>query len=319
MKAAQESSQLPRKDGQSAFKNPQLQAQNGLSVSPKPLAGPAGYTLPGVISYLTSEFTNLERFKIVNNIEKSELKFKIQLLVSEVNSLKFINNKQALRIEELEAQLESSKLTNSKDTASDDAQGEADGASTSTSAKGSDSATSATDLDQIPPVDLQVLRDSRLRLNASIREALEFLKPPTANDLVDDYDMNTASEFKKLLDDSEFSQYYEPSESNGQKESLFSLYTLNSADLLARRSAQLDNEKSLPNPSVDIVSDQQILPELDVVGVPTDEMSETETVIVDEPDVARLLLSEDHETRNEIYKDDKNLPPLDEPITPTLS
>lgn len=316
MKAAQQGTHIPRKEGQSAFKNQQLQSQNGFSSSPKPLAGPAGYTLPGVISYLTSEFTNLERFKIVNNIEKSELKFKIQLLVSEVNSLKFINNKQALRIKDLEAQLQSATSADAKNSTNDKLQGEGDTSSYTNSA----TTANASELDQIPQVDLQVLRDSRLRLNASIREALEFLKPPTANDLMDEYDMNTASEFKKLLDDSEASQYYEPSETHGQKESLFSLYTLNSADLLARRSAQLqESEKSLSSPSDNLVSEPQLVPELDVVGVPTGDISETETVIVDEPDVARLLLSEDSEIENEVYNDDKNLPPLDEPITPTLS
>ena len=35
------------------------------------------YTLPGVINYLTSEFTNLERFKIMTNLEKNEMKYKI--------------------------------------------------------------------------------------------------------------------------------------------------------------------------------------------------------------------------------------------------
>lgn len=330
MKAAQQGTQLPRKDGPSAFKNHQLQSQNGYSSSPKPLAGPAGYTLPGVISYLTSEFTNLERFKIVNNIEKSELKFKIQLLVSEVNSLKFINNKQSLRIKELEAQLQSSTSKNSGTSARpNDSLAVNDGKESLKLANennnihdnNNSSTTSASELEKIPPVDLQVLRDARLRLNAHIREALEFLKPPTANDLMDEYDMNATSEFKKLLDDSESTQFYEPAESRGQKESLFSLYTLNSAELLARRSAAQFNDsgKSLPSPSVDIVSDLQLPPDLDVVGIPTGEISETETVIVDEPDVARLLLSEDEKIENEIFKDDKNLPPLDEPIKPTLS
>ena len=38
------------------------------------------YTLPGVINYLTSEFTKFEQFKIVNNLERSEMKFKIKEL-----------------------------------------------------------------------------------------------------------------------------------------------------------------------------------------------------------------------------------------------
>lgn len=67
---------------------------------PNPLT--AQYTLPGVINYLTLEFTNLERFKIMTNMEKLEMKYRIIQLQGELNSLKFVNNKQATRIFQLE-------------------------------------------------------------------------------------------------------------------------------------------------------------------------------------------------------------------------
>ena len=62
----------------------------------------ANYTLPGVINYLTSEFTDLERFKIMTNLEKSEMKYKIVQLQGELNSLRYINEKQKSRIDVLE-------------------------------------------------------------------------------------------------------------------------------------------------------------------------------------------------------------------------
>ena len=77
----------------------------GQSQQQQQLQQPAKYNLPGVINYLTSEFTNLERFKIVSNLERSEMKYQILELQGEVNSLKFVNNKQLTRIKELEKEL----------------------------------------------------------------------------------------------------------------------------------------------------------------------------------------------------------------------
>ncbi|OVF10310.1 hypothetical protein A9F13_02g01078 [Clavispora lusitaniae] len=84
--------------------------------SPQPQAQLANYTLPGVISYLTSEFTNLERFKIVTNLEKSEMRSRIDQLTAEINALRFLNEKQALRIRELEQERKKKTETNKIET-----------------------------------------------------------------------------------------------------------------------------------------------------------------------------------------------------------
>ncbi|KAM9915643.1 hypothetical protein OXX80_013921, partial [Metschnikowia pulcherrima] len=63
---------------------------------------------------LTSEFTNLERFKIVTNLEKSEMRYRIQQLTSELNSVRYVNEKQALRIKLLEEKLETVTGENSE-------------------------------------------------------------------------------------------------------------------------------------------------------------------------------------------------------------
>lgn len=98
------------------------------------------YTLPGVLSYLTLEFTNLERFKIAASLEKSELQFRIAQLTSEVNLLRFLNDKQRLRIAELEGGPKE-------------------------------------DVD-IPHVDLTVLRTAREQLDTAMRDIVRLLKPP---------------------------------------------------------------------------------------------------------------------------------------------
>ncbi|RLV91604.1 hypothetical protein JA1_003781 [Spathaspora sp. JA1] len=121
------------------------------------------YTLPGVINYLTSEFTNLERYKIMTNLEKSEMKYKIVQLQGELNSLKFANKKQKARIEALEE--ENNRLKGVKGEPSDAA-----------------GAASAADF-VIPEVDLSIIRDSRQQLTKSMREIVNLLKTPGSKKL----------------------------------------------------------------------------------------------------------------------------------------
>lgn len=51
------------------------------------------YTLPGIMNYLQSEFTQIEKMKIANNLELSEMKFKIAKLEGLKNALNITNNK----------------------------------------------------------------------------------------------------------------------------------------------------------------------------------------------------------------------------------
>lgn len=51
------------------------------------------YTLPGIMNYLQNEFIQIEKIKISNNLEISEMKFKISKLESATNSLNSMNNK----------------------------------------------------------------------------------------------------------------------------------------------------------------------------------------------------------------------------------
>lgn len=120
---------------------------------------PAPYNLPGVINYLTSEFTNLERYKIVSNLERSEMKYKILELQGEVNSLKFVNSKQLTRIQELEREL---GHTENKDEG--------------TPEDTSDPALPKT----IPELDLLIIKQSRDQLTKSMKEIVHLLKVPSA-------------------------------------------------------------------------------------------------------------------------------------------
>lgn len=118
----------------------------------------ANYTLPGVINYLTLEFTKLERFKIMTNLEKNEMKYQVLLLQSEINALKFINDKQARRIAELEAQLPPSTAPNGTNG-------------------------SVQPPVDIPDIDLHAIKESRFQLTKSMREVIQLLKTPTVNSL----------------------------------------------------------------------------------------------------------------------------------------
>lgn len=133
--------------GQTGFQSSQQRQQQS---TPPPVAN---YTLPGVINYLTSEFTNLERFKIMTNLERSEMKYKIVELEGQVNSLKYINEHQKVRIAELEQKI--------KNTLEE---------------PGSNNA--APNVDKIPYVDLDFIRDARNQLTSSMREVVQLLKSP---------------------------------------------------------------------------------------------------------------------------------------------
>lgn len=123
------------------------------------------YTLPGVINYLTSEFTNLERFKIMTNLEKTEMKHSIIQLQSEINTLKIENLKQKNTIERLEK--ENRYLRN--------------GSSCSDTVSEPDEIS----LSEVPKdmcdIDLSVIRDSKQRLAQSMKEILDLLKTPSSS------------------------------------------------------------------------------------------------------------------------------------------
>ncbi|ODV81119.1 Striatin-domain-containing protein [Suhomyces tanzawaensis NRRL Y-17324] len=128
----------------------------------------ANYSLPGVINYLTSEFTNLERFKIMTNLEKSEMKYKIIQLQCEVNSLKLVCDKQKSQISKLET--ENRKLK-------EQSTGEVHASSES----GEDHPDSQ--LPEIPDVDLLVIKKSRQQLTKSMKEIVHLLKIPSAKNM----------------------------------------------------------------------------------------------------------------------------------------
>lgn len=196
----------------------------------------ANYTLPGVIGYLTSEFTNLERYKIVTSLEKLEMGSRIQQLTAELNAMKFLNDKQALRIRELEARLASTDQPNAATTKGNNPTGSAaHGASPdSAAAKSASKPAGANDaretITDIPAVDLGVLRRSRQDLHRLIHEVMELLRPPSAvaRNFVD-VPAEDSGDFDDLLE-----------RAAAPRSGLFDRYTLGSDDLLdAARDASL--------------------------------------------------------------------------------
>lgn len=231
--------------------------------------GPAGalanYTLPGVISYLTSEFTNLERFKIMTNLEKSEMKHRILQLTSEVNSLRFLNEKQALRIEQLERALARSSTTGEDQQklnplAGDDKTpaSELDSSPLSgpenTLQKGLDSLDLTEDNDDaslIPHIDLSVLRASRQNLDRSIREIVQLLKPPAGASIPRDVSLGRG--YERLLEDSErfnfeWSDSPPQPRSTSPRPGVFERYTLGSDDEFMEPKMAFDDMVDSQNP-----------------------------------------------------------------------
>ncbi|KAI5959299.1 uncharacterized protein KGF55_005449 [Candida pseudojiufengensis] len=138
------------------------------------------YTLPGVINYLTSEFTHLERFKIITNLEKSEMKYKILHLQGEVDSLKFINKKQQAKINSLEQEI---RILKKDPNLKDEEKTETD--------------------DSIPEVDLTMIKESRKQLKDTMKEIFTILKAPSSSLEQLNFPNKNENEFDALIDKSD--------------------------------------------------------------------------------------------------------------------
>ncbi|CUM66775.1 uncharacterized protein PRCAT00004456001 [Priceomyces carsonii] len=249
----------------------------------------ANYTLPGVINYLTSEFTNLERFKIVTRLENSEMKYKILQLQGEMNSLRYINERQKTLIKELEEENSKLKGENVNDNVNQEEVGE----------------------QEIPEIDLLVIKKSRYQLTKSMKEILQLLKTPTCNNLnslnLPDPSEST-SEFDSVIDKKFNSfMFQEDIDSNKnanreklEKGSIFSKYLSENNE---------DHDQSSEHSYREIWGDQDNSNDIDsslsainkLPSEPCDEMerfptskdndlSDTETVFLDENPEKKILV-----------------------------
>ncbi|CCE81534.1 Piso0_002193 [Millerozyma farinosa CBS 7064] len=252
------------KDKSAQWQNQRCLQQQLQSNQKPPLAN---YTLPGVINYLTSEFTDLERYKIMTNIEKSEMKYKILSLQGENNSLKILNEKYKSKIKQLEKQV--SQLSTSSNSGSNEREG---GSSSST-------------LKDMPEIDLNMINKSRGQLIGYIKEILQLLKPPSSvNDYVQFPEPGKPDEYEELINnpdaDSFFFHNKEPN-NESKREGLFAQY-FGEKPL----DAQDDNKPSIPDEPFLFEEYSQKKPSFDdehsESGLPsaTDE-SDTETIIND--------------------------------------
>ncbi|KAI5967228.1 hypothetical protein KGF57_000443 [Candida theae] len=160
--------------------NSQTQWKDQASSSSPPNSNEPSYTLPGVINYLTSEFTNLERFRIMTNLEKSEMKYKIIHLEGEIKTLKYANQKQQARIESLEKENQLLK-SKSKETLVKEVQ-----TITSTSTE----------------PDLESIKKSRIQLADSSKEIMTLLKSSSTR--LGDIDLSEENqrEIEDMIDNS---------------------------------------------------------------------------------------------------------------------
>ncbi|GEQ70952.1 hypothetical protein JCM33374_g4633 [Metschnikowia sp. JCM 33374] len=375
MKSSQTGTAGSRKEAGASQINPQQpQYANTQNRSVSPSQAPsalANYTLPGVISYLTSEFTNLERFKIITNLEKSEMKYRIQQLTSELNSVRFVNEKQALRIKLLEEKLdhanhppsgdkhgseedkayETNEQPNSEGSgaekpgsgtpipetpASDEIgsdnvllgpsapQNNATSTSRSSPPPSDELSTQNDPLPgvrsenhrdngdihptpslnakdaQIPHVDLEFLRNSRQKLNRSIREIVSLLEPPSGIDFLESHSgAATNSAFEDLLEDSKHFTFEPTQEERHQSnESVFARYTLGKDDLLTGQRISFEDAVKKPVETDLHQLNHQPWDHVRQQQPPTDE-SDTETVTMDEQDIIGILSNGSDTKKNE--------------------
>lgn len=236
----------------------------------------------------------------MTNLEKSEMKYHIQQLTAEINSLKFLNDKQALRIAELEERLSDSQKTQEGQKgasvpAAETALGGKSGRTSSTTTQ-TDSPSKPADYD-IPPVDLEILRTSRQKLNRSIKDVFRLLKPPSmlARNVLDiPGSEHGTHHYDELLEQ----PTPEEDAKSSRIESMFASYTLNSDDLLADLQASFDEDSHNVMESIEEDSDREV----PAANYPdrhglADE-SDAETVIVDESEEGRLLTIDESELAN---------------------
>lgn len=263
---SKKASNLTRKEPSafSGFEQPARNESTSL-LQPHNTSPTANYNLPGVISYLTLEFTHLERFKITTNLEKLEMRYRILQLTAEVNLLRYINDKQAVRIRELEEQVKKQEGKAGDETP--------------------EKKTTENGPEKIPQIDLDVLKASRLLLNKLIRDVVRVLKPPLAlsRNYINAPNTLHGNDFDELLDDSERFSFENEAHDEKVRESIFARY-MNDASDEPLLGAFDDDAQRL----VDLVQN-----DLDVQNSPIsrkpppeDAETDTETVIVDEAEDA---------------------------------
>ena len=275
---------LRSRSNSSSSSNPQTQWYNNKNQNQPSMSEPT-YTLPGVINYLTSEFTKLEQFKIVNNLERSEMKFKIKELEGEIKSLTFTNKLQKKTIERLQTENKKLRLRLNEEEVEEVIM-----------------TPSPEELAKMSKIDLQTIKRTRERLANSMKEIVTLLKPPTlepsislaktsknTNDLeslLDKPEINKADDFNFNVKPYSFeSKDYESPVRNPS--SLISQYFNSNTDLKEiskeKKKAEMENDS--------IVDDDEILDaELeDVLEKAISETSDSATIVLNDDDDPCLL------------------------------
>lgn len=150
-------SKVPREGKSEIDQSANIQRRNGLMTS-SPLAN---YTLPGVINYLTSEFTHLERFKIIADLEKTEMSYKIAMLEGRIQALEYSNDQKQQRIDFLER--DNMVLKYNREV--------------SYTSSGSDNP--PLKINEAPDIDAVSIKQLREKLSQSMHEISALLRAPT--------------------------------------------------------------------------------------------------------------------------------------------
>lgn len=149
--------------------------QNGAMGHEQGLSSTANYTLPGIMQYLQSQFTQVERNRLQGELERSSLKLKIIELENERNSLLRKTARLQLTVDQLTEELNELRGTKTKDAKKS--------AATTTAATNAEKIKADSEVEQvlggIHSLDVSKLIHARKFLKSATNEILYLLKTPT--------------------------------------------------------------------------------------------------------------------------------------------
>lgn len=152
-----------------------LNMQNGAMGHEQGLSSTANYTLPGIMQYLQSQFTQVERNRLQGELERSSLKLKIIELENERNSLLRKTARLQLTVDQLTEELNELRDTKTKDAKKS--------AATTTAATNAEKIKADSEVEQvlggIHSLDVSKLIHARKFLKSATNEILYLLKTPT--------------------------------------------------------------------------------------------------------------------------------------------
>lgn len=217
----------------------------------------------------------------MNNLEKSEMKYRITQLQGELNWMKYVNEQQKITISNLER--ENAQLKNSRgEQGSESTVNEKD-----VNKKNEEDVTEKDEFDrlEIPDIDLQIIKDSRFQLTKSMKEVIHLLRSPV-NTNIDYLELpevgDTSNSFEELFNNEKVENFvfngYNNSDNNNNNSNSSSNADKNNND--KEKASYIDNYFNNDEDDANDTSKmaQELLEKLDTQSLGE---SDSETVVLD--------------------------------------